>query len=165
MKKLNKLFLGLASAAAVATPIATVVSCGSSSKLSADEMVKLQPKAVSKERTMLVTDSGSIDDKSFNQQAADALKSIKGSSTLSDKDFIKPAGHDAGTIVSAYESAVGAGATTIIAPGFYHVDAITSFVQSHKNAANFIIADGVVKAGNVASVTFDTKQPAFLAGY
>lgn len=54
---------------------------------------------------------------------------------------------------------------TILAPGFSHIDAIKAFIKKHGNAMNFILADGEVKAGNVASIMFDIKQVAFQAGY
>lgn len=157
MKKLNKLFLAAGSVAAVAAPVAAVVSCGTTKNAGTPEPSK----------TMLVTDGGSVDDKSFNEQAAQALNLIKGhaiNAKLAPTDYLQPSAHDAGAILKAYQAAATKGATTILAPGFYHVDAINSFIQSHKNAVNFIVADGVVKADNVASVTFNTKQPAFLAG-
>lgn len=151
MKKLNKLFLAAGSVAAVAAPVAAVVSCGTNEK-------DLHPEVV------LVTDGGSIADKSFNEQAADALKEIKGVTKVTPSMYVQPAAGDAATITKAYASAISHGAKTILAAGYAHKDPLTAYAPQNKNT-NFILVDEEVVQPNVASIQFDTKEPAFIAGY
>lgn len=153
MKKLNKLFLAAGSMAAVATPIAAVVSCGTNEN-------DLHPEVV------LVTDGGSVQDHSFNEQAADALKAIKGVGKLTPSMYVQPSAGDVGAITSKYQSMAARGAKIVLAPGFAHIAAIDSFIKTHTDdALKFILVDGEVASPNVASIKFNVMQPSFQAGY
>jgi basic membrane lipoprotein Med (substrate-binding protein (PBP1-ABC) superfamily) len=144
-------------------PLATVVSCGTKTR-----------NTLNSKKIMLVTDGGSVKDKSFNQQGLEGLGDIIGEKAVT-ADYLSPKGHSPAELTNAYSAAVKNGATTIITPGFYHVDGINTYLgQDLKKKTKFIIVDGVPtykKDGkntqylNVASIIFKTKISGFESGY
>ncbi|CAM9109921.1 BMP family ABC transporter substrate-binding protein [Mycoplasma marinum] len=155
MTKSKKITLGVvASLATIAAPIALAVSCGSSE---------------SEGGPFFVSDGGSITDKSFNQQGAEAVAQILGKSKLSASDFNEPKKSDAATIEEGYSAALNSGKKIIIGTGFHHEASITKWVGSQGDQLKFIIADVDGKnpkfKKNVAGILYETKQSGFLAGY
>lgn len=158
MTKFKKILTGSLSVAALATVATVATSCE-------EEKFDLG-------RTYLVTDSGSVEDKSFNEQAYQALKTIlKGTEFKAEQSYNSPSQHDVATIANGYNSAQTAGAGTIIAPGFYHAGSIKNYFSKVENPLNFIVIDASVsefKENNaykrIAGITYKTNQAAFLAG-
>lgn len=155
MNKKLKLAMAMGTVATIAAPLATL-ACGTKVSYMSLETLNVG----------LVTDAGDIDDKSFNEQGYDALKTIR-NITHDDaaKSFYnKPSTHSAADIAKGYQALKEQ--NVILAPGFYHVDAINQYHKNVKsNRKNFILVDGEIKESNVASVIFDTRYAAFQAGY
>ncbi len=157
MSKIKKSLLAFGTVAVTAAPIASVVACGSEA---------------SKSEVKLVTDSGSISDKSFNQQGFEALKgtfSILKQGTPTNSDVSVPEGNSAAQIVKSYLAVQGTNTKVVLAPGFYHTKAIDLWNSTYGlDKLKFIIADGQFEDGkiptNVAQITYETKTSGFEAG-
>ena len=118
----------------------------------------------------MVTDAGTIDDKSFNQgtwegvvKAADELKI--------EKNYLKPAGTTEADYLKEIGNLYDAGFKLIVAPGFKFETAIFQ-AQTKYPDAKFVIIDGSPHAGdyNVAvgtktvSISYAEEQSGLLAG-
>lgn len=114
---------------------------------------------------IMITDSGGIDDKSFNQSAWEGLqafgekngleKGVDGYDYLqstSDSDF-----------VTNLNSAITSGFDLTVGIGFKLEAAINDVAQQYPDK-HFAIVDSVVDQPNVASLTFKEHEAAFLAG-
>ena len=146
----------IASAIAATLMLGTVlVGCGNGN--SGSEKVK--------HTAALVTDGGSIDDKSFNQSAWEGLeawgkenkleKGVNGynyAQSNSDADFTP----NINKLIKAKYS-------TIFGIGYKLAPAIKKTAKQNPKT-NFVIIDDVVPGKNVASVTFKSEQSSFLAG-
>lgn len=146
----------IASAIAATFMLGTVlVGCGNGN--SGSEKVK--------HTAALVTDGGSIDDKSFNQSAWEGLeawgkenkleKGVNGynyAQSNSDADFTP----NINKLIKAKYS-------TIFGIGYKLAPAIKKTAKQNPKT-NFVIIDDVVSGKNVASVTFKSEQSSFLAG-
>jgi len=109
----------------------------------------------------MVTDSGGLDDRSFNDASWKGLQ-----------DAQKKYGIDAKVLVSTSETdlapnvqqAVDSGCNFVLTVGYSLADATLD--QATKNAdVDFSIVDEVVDAPNVKPIVFDTAQASYLAGY
>jgi len=118
----------------------------------------------------MVTDAGTIDDKSFNQgtwegvvKAADELKI--------EKNYIKPTGTTEADYLKEIGNLYDAGFKLIVAPGFKFETAIFQ-AQTKYPDAKFVIIDGSPHAGdynvvvgkNTVSIFYAEEQSGFLAG-
>lgn len=109
----------------------------------------------------MVTNSGGLEDRSFNQSSWEGLKQAK-------SDF----GIDVDAIVSTTESdlapnvtsAVGTGCPFILTVGFELADATAAEAKVNPKV-HFAIVDEQVDGKNIKPIVFDTAQASFLAGY
>ncbi len=146
----------IASVIAATLMLGTVlVGCGNGSSDSAK----------AKHTAALVTDGGSIDDKSFNQSAWEGLeawgkenkleKGVNGynyAQSNSDADFTPNINK---LIKAKYGTIFGIG---------YKLAPVIKKTAKQNLKTNFVIIDDVVSGKNVASVTFKSEQSSFLAG-
>lgn len=129
------------------------------------------------DKVVLVTDGANVNDKSFNEQAANALRTITNKDAIvENEDWTKPSSHDAGDIVNSYINMQKKGAKLVLAPGFFHAGAIAKYNAEVADKMNFVLVDDNVgptwyedtntnaTAPNVASIIFDTKYAGFQAG-
>lgn len=144
MKKLNKLFLGAGAVAAVAAPIAAVVSCGSSN----DSGIYLA----------LDGHDHSAADMSFNQQAKEGIVDFAGNPSI-----VKPAAPDGENEFKQMYATVPKGAT-MVAAGYAHVAPLMS-ASEEIDGKKIVLLDGEAVKPNIASVVFKVEQAAYLAGY
>lgn len=125
----------------------------------------------------LVTDVGSIDDRSFNQGTWEGLVAYAEERNLvEDEDykyFVPSGGETAGTqeYINAIELAIEWGAAVVITPGFLFEEAIWT-VQDEYPEVKFILLDGepnknyeYATADNTLPILFQEEQSGFLAGY
>jgi basic membrane protein A len=135
--------------------------------------------STSAKKIALVTDVGSIDDKSFNQGTWEGIKAYADAHELvqnTNYKYFQPAGGEsAGTqdYVNAINSAITWGAEIVVCPGFLFEPAIYQVQELHKNVA-FVLIDGTPNEGdykdvfiapNTVSVLFKEQESGFLAGY
>lgn len=127
----------------------------------------------SKAELALITDSGGINDKSFNQSAWEAVKEY-GEKNDKGYKYYKPASFDTAGYKDQIKNAVKNGAKVVALPGYKFADAIGD-LQSQKAYKNvkFICIDftptksgkAVDPASNVFCATYKEYQPGYLAGY
>lgn len=113
----------------------------------------------------MVTDTGGVDDKSFNQSAWEGIQQFGKDNGLTKGD----GGFD--YLESKQDSEYNTNLNALLrrdfdlvfGVGFLFEDAMTKIANQQKDAKLAII-DGVVDAPNVASVLFNEQEGAFLAG-
>lgn len=120
----------------------------------------------------LVTDLGTIDDKSFNQGAWEGLKKYADENGISYK-YYQP---QEGTTDSYFETiglAIEGGAKLVVCPGFLFEEPIF-LAQDQYPDVHFILLDGEPHSGdyaeyrtneNVMPILFQEDEAGFLAGY
>jgi len=120
----------------------------------------------------LVTDLGTIDDKSFNQGSWDGLVQYAKERSISHK-YYQPAEQSNNAYLTAIDLAVRGGAKIIVTPG-YLFEAPIYIAQDRYPDVHFILIDGVPHSedystfrtgANVVGVLYAEDQAGFLAGY
>ena len=158
----------IVSLAAGCTPAGTVTPVGPT----AAPVATINPTVLADFKVGMVTDVGSIDDKSFNQGTWEGITRASNDLGIVPK-YLKPVGQKA----TDYEREIGnlysSGFKFIVTPGFYFSQAIYDSQKKYKDA-NFVLIDaqpadatGKVDFGpnkNTASVQFAEEQSGYLAG-
>jgi len=119
----------------------------------------------------LITDVGTIDDKSFNQGAWEGVEAYAKEKGITYK-YYKPTEKSDTAYINSIDLAVKAGAKVIVCPGFlFEVPIYT--VQTKYPEVSFVILDGAPHAGdynvqiapNTYSIFYAEEEAGFLAGY
>lgn len=123
----------------------------------------------------MVTDSGTIDDKSFNQGTWEGIERYAEDSG-SDIKYLKPDGESATDYLASIQNLVDGGYELIVTPGYKFETAIYE-AQDLYPEVNFVLIDGAPNDGdwstgmpnyqtneNVISIFFAEQQAGFLAG-
>ena len=120
----------------------------------------------------MVTDSGTIDDKSFNQGSWEGIVEAEKELGVS-KKYLKPAGENTADYLKSIGDQYDAGNKFIVAPGFKFETAIFEAQDRYKDA-KFVIIDGAPNSGekdakpvvkeNTVSIFFAEHESGFLAG-
>ena len=157
---MKKKRIALALAALMLTGL---VGCGNSSASGADQL-----------KVGMVTDAGTIDDKSFNQGTWEGISRAKDELNV-DANYLKPAGTTEADYMKEIGNLYDTDYKFIVTPGFKFETAIFQ-AQDRYSDAKFIIIDGspnngktgnerVEKVGeNTVSVYFAEEEAGFLAG-
>ena len=120
----------------------------------------------------MITDSGDIDDKSFNQGTWEGIVEFAEDNNLTYK-YYKPTEVSDDAYVAAIDLAVAAGAKIVVTPGFLFEPAVY-IAQDKYPDVKFVLIDGVPHPGdyttfkvadNTVSILFQEEQSGFLAGY
>ncbi|MGM9972431.1 MAG: BMP family protein [Clostridiaceae bacterium] len=119
----------------------------------------------------LITDVGTIDDRSFNQGAWEGLEEYAKEKKITHK-YYQPKEKTDQAYLETIELAVENGAKAIVCPGFLFEKSVFE-AQTLYPEVNFIILDGYPHNGdynmvikdNVYSVFYAEEQAGFLAGY
>ena len=150
---MNKKIVGLGLAAVAALSLAACSRSNSSSD--SDSKVKVA----------LVTDTGGIDDKSFNQSAWEGLQAWgKEHDLKKDTDYTFFQSNSESDYATNLDSAVSNGYNLVFGIGYNLHDAIDQAAQDNKDV-NYVIVDDVVSGhDNVESVLFADNEGAYLAG-
>ena len=139
----------------------SVVGCGSSDSSQGDG---------SGLRVGMVTDAGTIDDKSFNQGTWEGIQ--KAASDLGvDANYLKPAGTTEADYLKEIQNLYDTGYKLIITPGFKFETAVYQAQQKYQDA-KFVLLEGSPHSGdnnalvgeNTVSIYFADEQAGFLAG-
>ena len=118
----------------------------------------------------MVTDAGTIDDKSFNQGTWEGILEAADDMDL-DTKYLKPSGTTEADYIREIGNLYDAGYKFIVTPGFKFETTIFQAQDKYKDA-KFVILDGYPHAGdwapvvkeNVVSIFFAEEQSGFLAG-
>jgi len=121
----------------------------------------------------LITDTGSIDDKSFNQGCWEGILRYTNERFVPHKYF-QPKGHATSDLLETIDQAVNEGAKVIITPSVTFEFAVYIAQDRYPNV-NFILVDSVPHFGpgdstyktssNTVGILFAEDQAGFLAGY
>lgn len=120
----------------------------------------------------LVTDLGTIDDKSFNQGAWEGLKKYAEENNISYK-YYQPQEGTTAAYLDTIGLAVEGGAKLVVCPGFLFEEPVYLAQDKYKDV-HFILLDGVPHnsdstdyktENNVMPIVFQEDEPGFLAGY
>ncbi|WP_195955247.1 BMP family lipoprotein [Clostridium saudiense] len=140
-----------------------LVGCGNNNDNSAD----------SKESTLkvgMITDSGTIDDKSFNQGTWEGI--IEAEEKLGiEKNYLKPSGETEADYLTEIQNLYDSGYKFIVGPGFKLETAIYKAQEKYQDA-KFVILDGApmdedgnyVVADNTVAIQFAEHEGGFAAG-
>lgn len=119
----------------------------------------------------LVTDVGTIDDKSFNQGSWEGLKQYTEEKGVEAKYF-KPIEKSDEAYMTSMKLAIKGGAKVVVTPGFLFENPVWKLQQEYPDV-KFIIADGAPHSGdynydiknNTVAIFYSDQQAGFLAGY
>ena len=153
MNKKQWLGLGLVAIAAVG-----LAACGNRSARKAASSSDLKTKAA------IVTDTGGVDDKSFNQSAWEGLQDWgKEHNLAKDKGFTYFQSTSEADYANNLQQAAGS-YNLIFGVGFALHNAVEEAAKDHTDL-NYVLIDDVIKdQKNVASVVFADNESAYLAG-
>lgn len=119
----------------------------------------------------LITDIGTIDDKSFNQGSWEGLKKYAEEKDISHK-YYKPTEKSNDAYLAAIDLAVKGGAKVVVTPGFLFEEPVF-IAQDQYPDVKFVLIDGnphdadynYNTAENAVGITYAEDQAGFLAGY
>ena len=119
----------------------------------------------------LITDVGTIDDKSFNQGSWEGVVQYAQENGITHK-YYQPSEKSTDAYLASIDLAVAGGARAIVCPGYLFEEAIFEAQTKHPEVA-FIILDGAPHAGdynnviedNTLSIFYAEEQAGYLAGY
>lgn len=113
----------------------------------------------------MITDSGSVTDKSFNQSAYEAVKEFGDKNNLTYK-YYAPKGTDEAGLIETIDDAVDNGAKVIVTPGFNFTGAVTKAQDKYPDV-KFITIDFAPdkKVSNTVSFLFTEAESGYAAGY
>ena len=142
----------------------SMVSCGGGTKD--------VPKEASTYEIAMITDIGTIDDKSFNQGTWEGVVAYAEANSVTHK-YYKPTEQSTDAYLAAIELAVQGGAKVIVTPGFLFEEPIFIAQDSYPDVS-FILIDGnphnadytVFKTNkNAVGIVYAEEQSGYLAGY
>ena len=120
----------------------------------------------------LVTDIGTIDDKSFNQGAWEGLEKYAKEKNITYK-YYQPSEKTTDAYIAGIDLAVAGGAKVVVTPGFMFEPAVFKAQDKYPDI-KFVLLDGTPQDGtykefriekNVQSIFYAEEQSGFLAGY
>ncbi|MGT2924246.1 BMP family ABC transporter substrate-binding protein [Streptococcus caviae] len=152
---MNKKIVGLGLTAAAVLGLA---ACG-------NRAAKNNSKAKTDLKVAIVTDTGGVDDKSFNQSAWEGLQAWgkdKGLSKGNGFDYFQSANES--DYATNLDTASSSGYKLIFGIGYALHDAIEKTAADNEDVNYVIIDDVIENKDNVASVTFADNEAAYLAG-
>src|SRR5215207_2875318 len=109
----------------------------------------------------MVTNSGGLEDRSFNQSSWEGLQEAEAEYGIEAEAIVSTGETD---LAPNVQQAVDSGCELIVTVGFELAE--STLAQADDNPdLSFAIVDETVEAENVKPVVFDTAQASFLAGY
>jgi basic membrane protein A len=150
--------------------VVTGILAGCAQKTPGTDTTKPAPAA--KTKVGMATDSGTIDDKSFNQGTWEGVKRYETDKGTIEASYLKPKGQTETDYINAINDLVDSGNKIIVTPGFKFETAVNKAADDKKDAT-FILIDGsthkpdsfdFVKHDNVVCVFFNEHEAGFLAG-
>jgi basic membrane protein A len=109
----------------------------------------------------MITNSGGLEDRSFNQSSWEGLKAAKDEYGIGVDAIVSTNETD---LAPNVEQAVGTGCQLIVTVGWELADATSQQAAANPDL-HFAIVDEMVEGDNIKPIVFDTAQAAYLAGY
>ncbi|MDA8234346.1 MAG: BMP family ABC transporter substrate-binding protein [Clostridia bacterium] len=146
-----------------------VTGCSSQNNTPAQQNGSEPAKA--KVKVGMTTDSGTIDDKSFNQGTWDGTIKYEKDTGAIETKYLQPSGEQHTDYVNAINDLADTGYQIIVTPGFKFETSVNE-TAAKKPDTTFVLIDGqphngdfkFVKHNNVVSVFFAEHEAGFLAG-
>lgn len=154
----------------VATLVSTMIGCGKKEKTTSTSSGE-----GSTFELALVTDVGTIDDKSFNQGAWEGVEKYANKNNKTYK-YYQPSEKTTASYIKTIDIAVEGGAKVVVCPGFLFEAAVYESQEKYPEV-KFILLDGkphpekdtmgekVKIADNTVAIFYAEEQAGFLAGY
>ena len=117
--------------------------------------------AAADECVRMVTNSGGLEDRSFNQSSWEGLQQAEDELGVEAEAIVSTGETD---LAPNVQQAVDSGCELIVTVGYELAEATLSQAEANPDLS-FAIVDETVEADNVKPVVFDTAQASFLAGY
>ncbi|MDD4798776.1 MAG: BMP family ABC transporter substrate-binding protein [Clostridia bacterium] len=113
----------------------------------------------------LVTDVGTIDDKSFNQGTWEGLKQYAEENSITYK-YYQPTEQTDAAYLDGINLAIAGGAKVVVCPGYLFGPAVTEAAKANPDIS-FIVIDTAPteECANVYSISYAEEQSGYLAGY
>lgn len=121
----------------------------------------------------MVTDSGTIDDKSFNQGTWEGIQKAQKDLGIAEPKYLKPSGETKADYMKEIGNLYDAGYKLIMTPGFKFETAVYEAQDKYQDA-KFVIIDGTPNDGaepanykvgeNSVAINFAEQQAGFVAG-
>ncbi|MFA9413622.1 MULTISPECIES: BMP family protein [unclassified Streptococcus] len=156
---MNKKYIGVGLTAVAVLGLAACGNRGASKEAASGTEAKTDLKVA------IVTDTGGIDDKSFNQSAWEGLQAWGAENGLSKGNgYHYFSSNNESEYVTNFDTAVSNGYNLVAGIGFLLTEAVETTAKNNTDT-NFIIVDNVIEGlDNVASVTFADHEASYLAG-
>ena len=163
---MKKRVIAMMVAGLVATGV--LVGCGGSSSEGGDTAATGGKEAM---KVGMITDSGTIDDKSFNQGTWEGILSAKENLGIQEK-YLQPKGETEADYLREITNMYDAGNKFIVTPGYKFETAIYKAQEKYKDA-KFVLIDGMPKetqdsdgkvGENTVSIFYAEHESGFLAG-
>ena len=122
----------------LALMVTGLVGCGSDNNASKSEEGKL--------KVGMVTDSGTIDDKSFNQGTWEGIQKAQKDLGIAEPKYLKPSGETKADYMKEIGNLYDAGYKLIMTPGFKFETAVYEAQDKYQDA-KFVIIDGTPNDG------------------
>ncbi len=166
-----KKFVALAMASVLT--VGTLTSCGSDEGTTGSETGDTGSAETSETllKVAMTTDSGTIDDKSFNQGTWEGIELYREENGTIETKYIKPEGQAEADYLNAFADLIDAGYEVIFSPGFKFETAVYK-AQDQYPDVKFVILDGAPNNGdgtavineNSESIVFAEHESGFYAG-
>lgn len=155
---MNKKYIGVGLTAVAVLGLAACGNRGASKEAASTE-------AKTDLKVAIVTDTGGVDDKSFNQSAWEGLQAWGAENGLSKGNgFDYFQSNNESEYVTNFDTAISNGYNLVGGIGFLLTEAVESSAKNNADT-NFILIDSVIDGlDNVASVTFADHEASYLAG-
>ena len=121
-------------------------------------------------KVTMITDSGSIDDKSFNQGTWEGIQRYEKEVGGIEANYLTPTDNSTESFLNSIDNAVLIGAEVVVTPGFAFEEAIGKAQNQYPNV-KFILIDGQPLVGseytvenNTQSIFFKEQEASFLTG-
>lgn len=142
--------------------MAILVACGDSKTQSNNQSAT---DGQEKFKVGMMIDSGTIDDKSFNQGTWEGIQRYEDEHEGVSAQYVQPTGEAKEDYLNAADNLIMAGNQIIVAPGFKFEEAISELAVSNPDI-KFVILDGQPEnmQDNTVSIFFTEQEAGFLAG-
>lgn len=168
---MKKLFKKVVSTALALTLVLSLAACGTKTNDKGSNDSGSKDNTSSTYELALITDVGTIDDKSFNQGAWEGVEAYAKDNNITYK-YYKPTEKSDDAYLNSIDLAVKGGAKVIVCPG-YLFEVPIFHAQTKYPAVNFVILDGAPHAGdynvtiakNTLAIFYAEEEAGFLAGY
>jgi len=141
--------------------VGTMAGCGSSNTKTADKGTSSEKEY----KVAMVTDTGGVNDQSFNQSSWEGLQSFEKNNKGAKSSYLES--KQESDYATNLDKAVDGGNKLVWGIGFAMSDAITNSAKSNPDVSYAIVDNsyGDKTPANVTGVMFRAQEPSFMVGY